>query len=318
MTNEQIGNRIRRLRQERNLSQKRFANELGFNSPSTVSAWENGKGQLSSDIIISIADYFGVSTDYLLVGHERNDADAEVLRERFKEIRVFADLTWNGLKPLVLVMVLTFLTVTAALFKPVLVEYVTLLLFLVWLVVFSVFSIRVLVSPFRPDRSVIIHESKSYVYVSSLVKRRRSLRTALILAGAVLSLSIAILMIILSPSFRFPLTGNLYVLFSLIALGMMVYQLFRMKGLESGDDALDIARFNALASTDAHVIDILLTGLLFMAFFGYFILYAQDENTVLSVVTIALMGLRFDVSLVFYALHRRLIGTYRAKETDKE
>jgi transcriptional regulator with XRE-family HTH domain len=319
MTNEHIGNRIRKLRQEKNLSQKEFANALGFNSPATVSAWENGKGQLSSDIIIAIAGYFGVSTDYLLVGHDRNDPEETLLRNLLKEVRIFEDLDWNGFRPLVFVVALTFLTMIIAVFKHAILEYVTLFLFVTWLVVFFVYSIKVLVSPFRPSKSVFIHDSKSYVYASSLselvMKKRKRMQSLLIMSGAVLSLVNVVLTILLVPSFRIPLTGNLYVLFSLLSLAMMVYQYFRVGVLKGRDDRLDLKDFNAYASIDSHTIDLLLAGLTFMALFGYAILYAKDEQIVLLHTTIALLGLRFNVSLAIYALHRNLIETYAIKET---
>lgn len=48
------------------------AKELGFAS-STVTAWKNGS-TISSDKLQIIADYFGVSTDYLLGKTEKRQA----------------------------------------------------------------------------------------------------------------------------------------------------------------------------------------------------------------------------------------------------
>ena len=56
---------LKNLRRSRNLSQKRFAQEL-FISPSAISQYENGHTMPSRDNLERIAKYFDVSTDYLL------------------------------------------------------------------------------------------------------------------------------------------------------------------------------------------------------------------------------------------------------------
>lgn len=60
-----FGNRIKTLRLSYNLSQVQLAEHLSV-SKQTVSNWENGYIQPSIDILIRIASYFSVSTDYLL------------------------------------------------------------------------------------------------------------------------------------------------------------------------------------------------------------------------------------------------------------
>lgn len=60
-----FGNRIKTLRLSYNLSQVQLAEQLSV-SKQTVSNWENGYIQPSIDILIRIATFFSVSTDYLL------------------------------------------------------------------------------------------------------------------------------------------------------------------------------------------------------------------------------------------------------------
>ena len=60
-----FGNRIKTLRLSYNLSQVQLAEQLSV-SKQTVSNWENGYIQPSIDILIRIANFFSVSTDYLL------------------------------------------------------------------------------------------------------------------------------------------------------------------------------------------------------------------------------------------------------------
>ena len=60
---------IRQLRQERGLKQEELGRRVGA-SKQSVSNWENGNIMPSIDILVRLADQFGVSTDYLL-GRER-------------------------------------------------------------------------------------------------------------------------------------------------------------------------------------------------------------------------------------------------------
>ena len=57
--------RLKELRKKKNMSQKEFGALWGA-SQNTVSNWENGNRELSMDLLISFAQYFGVSIDYLL------------------------------------------------------------------------------------------------------------------------------------------------------------------------------------------------------------------------------------------------------------
>ena len=70
--NYKIGDRIKELRQSRNLTQQVLAQRLGI-TKSVISAYENAIAYPSYDNLIGIADIFSVSTDYLLGRYsERN------------------------------------------------------------------------------------------------------------------------------------------------------------------------------------------------------------------------------------------------------
>lgn len=60
-----FGSIIRELRQARNLNQVQLAKELKV-TKQTVSNWENNNISPSIEMLINIAKYFSVSTDYLL------------------------------------------------------------------------------------------------------------------------------------------------------------------------------------------------------------------------------------------------------------
>ena len=57
--------RLRQLRPERGLSQVRLAMELSV-SQHTISRYETGEREADYATLIRIADFFGVSVDYLL------------------------------------------------------------------------------------------------------------------------------------------------------------------------------------------------------------------------------------------------------------
>ncbi len=60
-----IGEKIRELRLERELLQKELAAKIHI-AANTLSQFESDKANPSYDVLTSFADFFGVSTDYLL------------------------------------------------------------------------------------------------------------------------------------------------------------------------------------------------------------------------------------------------------------
>ena len=60
-----IGDRIRELRSARRMSQTELAKAIHV-SQQAITKWENGKSEPSSSAIDDIANYFNVSSDYLL------------------------------------------------------------------------------------------------------------------------------------------------------------------------------------------------------------------------------------------------------------
>ena len=57
--------RLRELRKQRGLSMRELGRELGL-SESAVSLYESGRRRPNHDLLCRLADYFGVSVDYLL------------------------------------------------------------------------------------------------------------------------------------------------------------------------------------------------------------------------------------------------------------
>ena len=61
----EFGNRLKELRMEKGISQKKLALDILY-SQSVVCDWENGVSEPTATAIVKVADYFGVSTDFLL------------------------------------------------------------------------------------------------------------------------------------------------------------------------------------------------------------------------------------------------------------
>lgn len=57
--------RLVQLRKELGLTQEEFAEKIGY-TRTAVSAWEIGRNEPSNSDTLKIADFFNVSTDYLL------------------------------------------------------------------------------------------------------------------------------------------------------------------------------------------------------------------------------------------------------------
>lgn len=73
-----FANRIRYLRQSKKLNQIQLAEKLGVKKQS-ISNWENNNIMPSIEMLKNIADFFQVSTDYLLCRDKINNTSVEML-----------------------------------------------------------------------------------------------------------------------------------------------------------------------------------------------------------------------------------------------
>ena len=63
--NEKFCIRLKELRQEKNLSQLALAKQIGA-SQKAIDFWEKGINEPKLTYIINLANYFGITIDYLL------------------------------------------------------------------------------------------------------------------------------------------------------------------------------------------------------------------------------------------------------------
>lgn len=57
--------KLKELRIKNGLNQKELADEMGYKQ-NTVSQWENGQRAIDTNVLGKLADFYGVSADYLL------------------------------------------------------------------------------------------------------------------------------------------------------------------------------------------------------------------------------------------------------------
>jgi transcriptional regulator with XRE-family HTH domain len=76
-----LKNRLKELRETRNLTKSQVADGVGINARAYIS-YEYGERDVSTDVLCRLADFYGVSTDYLLE-RESNPNGIEILVKEF-------------------------------------------------------------------------------------------------------------------------------------------------------------------------------------------------------------------------------------------
>lgn len=86
-------NRLKELRQEKKLSQKELAENIGVHYR-TLQNWENGESQIKPEKAKQLADYFGVSVGYLL-GYSDVRLELEQIEKAIKNRLIDSESTIN-------------------------------------------------------------------------------------------------------------------------------------------------------------------------------------------------------------------------------
>ncbi len=87
MNQQKIGALLQSLRKEKNLTQAELAEKLGVSNRS-ISRWENGMTMPDFDLLIELADFYGVGVREILDG-ERSDANMDTRHK--EELLLVAD-----------------------------------------------------------------------------------------------------------------------------------------------------------------------------------------------------------------------------------
>ncbi|GAA5418042.1 hypothetical protein Pryu01_03124 [Paraliobacillus ryukyuensis] len=86
MENNALANRLKLLRDKKGLLQKQVADKLGIKS-NTLSGYENGSRSPDHKLLNSIADFYNVTTDYLL-----GRSDDPELTEKEEDEKLYKEL----------------------------------------------------------------------------------------------------------------------------------------------------------------------------------------------------------------------------------
>lgn len=85
MNTKKIGSFLKELRKEKNLTQEQLS-EIFSVSNRSVSRWENGVNMPDFDLVIEIADFFGVTVEEILDGERKDTMDDKKITETMLKI----------------------------------------------------------------------------------------------------------------------------------------------------------------------------------------------------------------------------------------
>lgn len=87
-----FSNRLKELRSNKHRTQKEIAKDLGV-APTTYASWEQGKREPDQSATLKIANYYGVTLDYL---YGRNQTPEWATKKDTLELRNFIDQNSEG------------------------------------------------------------------------------------------------------------------------------------------------------------------------------------------------------------------------------
>ena len=80
-----VGEKLKKLRKARGLSQEDLANELKV-SRQSISKWELGESFPDTNHLVRVSDYFGISLDYLLRDKDLSEIKQQVVVKEVQPI----------------------------------------------------------------------------------------------------------------------------------------------------------------------------------------------------------------------------------------
>ena len=83
--------RLKELRKDNNISQKRLSNFLNFGY-TAIANYESGRNQPSLDTVKKIAQFFGVTVDYLIGASDYPRSEKDITAEEAELLEIFREI----------------------------------------------------------------------------------------------------------------------------------------------------------------------------------------------------------------------------------
>lgn len=91
MDQQKIGNFLKELRKEKNLTQEQLAEELNV-SGRTVSRWETGINMPDLSILVELAEFYDVDIREIINGERKNEKMEKDLKETLEQVAEYSDI----------------------------------------------------------------------------------------------------------------------------------------------------------------------------------------------------------------------------------
>ena len=89
MNQQKMGGLLKQLRKERIMTQEQLAEEFGV-SVRTVSRWETGSSMPDVEVLIELADYYGVDIREMIDGERKNEDAADENKDTLRKVAAYA------------------------------------------------------------------------------------------------------------------------------------------------------------------------------------------------------------------------------------
>jgi len=89
MNQQKMGGFLKKLRKEKGLTQERLAEEFGV-SARTVSRWETGSSMPDVEVLIELADYYGVDIREMIDGERKSDRAEDEHKATLRKVAEYA------------------------------------------------------------------------------------------------------------------------------------------------------------------------------------------------------------------------------------
>ncbi len=97
MDQQKIGNFLKELRKEKNLTQEQLAEQLGI-SGRTVSRWETGSNMPDISLLVELAEFYDVSIPEIIDGERKSETMKEEVKETALKLEDYTEMINNKIR----------------------------------------------------------------------------------------------------------------------------------------------------------------------------------------------------------------------------